>query len=364
MSWARIRAIYRKDMRDAVRDSRVLSALIMPLAFGLLYSVMFNDDDVTMQKVKLGVVASGETRLATAISQQVGPTVRLTFVTMPTVAQLQEEVRDEDVDVGLVVPAGFDDAVKEGRSPALTLLLPSSPDVNSDFVAAIVDRSVQTLAGRAPPARIEIQKLPPETGAVTALDALGTRVVFILVSMVMLLAMVAVYAVPAVLVEETEKKTMEALTLIASTADVIAAKALFGIALSAIGTVVLFVITRADAVEVGALAAVVLLSAAVLVGIGLLSSGFFRTQQQLNTWSGLILLALLAPAFTVGMPVPEIVNRVLWVLPTGHSFRLIANAFAGEEIYPYGLLSVAMLLIWATAAYGLLWWRLSRQEAV
>ena len=32
----------------------------------------------------------------------------------------------------------------------------------------------------------------------------------------MLLAMIAVYAVPAVLVEETEKKTMEALTLIAS----------------------------------------------------------------------------------------------------------------------------------------------------
>jgi ABC-type Na+ efflux pump permease subunit len=42
--------------------------------------------------------------------------------------------------------------------------------------------------------------------------------------MIMLLAMIAVYAVPAVLVEETEKKTMEALTLIASTADVIAAK--------------------------------------------------------------------------------------------------------------------------------------------
>ena len=56
MNWTRIRAIYRKDMRDALRDSRVLTALIMPLAFGLLYSFMFSDDAAT-QKVKVGIVS-------------------------------------------------------------------------------------------------------------------------------------------------------------------------------------------------------------------------------------------------------------------------------------------------------------------
>ena len=158
--------------------------------------------------------------------------------------------------------------------------------------------------------------------------------------------MVAVYAVPAVLVEETEKKTMEALTLIASTADVIAAKALFGIALSVVAVPVLLVITRGDAADVAALAAVVVLSAVVLVGIGLLTSGLLKTQQQVNTWSGVILLALLAPAFTIGIPTPDAVNKVLWLLPTGHSFRLIANAFAGRTIYPHALLSLGMLLAW------------------
>ena len=90
-----------------------------------------------------------------------------------------------------------------------------------------------------------------------------------------------------------------------------------------------------------ALAAAVVLSAVVLVGIGLLFAGLFKTQQQVNTWSGVILLPLLAPAFTVGMPTPDAVNTVLWFMPTGHSFRLIANAFAGRALYPHEALSFA-----------------------
>ena len=205
--------------------------------------------------------------------------------------------------------------------------------------------------------------LPPGSGGDAAtLGVLGERTIFILVSIVLLLGMIAVYAVPAVLIEETETKTMDALTLIASTADVIAAKALFGLALSVILVPLLLVVTRGDAADVAALAVAVVLSAVVLVGIGLLSAGLFKTQQQVNTWSGAILLPLLAPAITVGMPTPDAVNAVLWFLPTGHSFRLMANAFAGRALYPHAALSYAMLLAWALGAYGLLWWRLSRRE--
>ena len=34
------------------------------------------------------------------------------------------------------------------------------------------------------------------------------------------------------------------------------------------------------------------------------------------------------------------VNKILWLIPTGHSFRLIANAFAGRTLYPYQWLSL------------------------
>jgi hypothetical protein len=69
-----------------------------------------------------------------------------------------------------------------------------------------------------------------------------------------------------------------------------------------------------------------------------------------------------APAFTIGMAAPPAVNKALWLLPTGHSFRLMANAFAGRTVYPFEWLSVGMLLAWAVGSYGCVWWQLSRRE--
>jgi ABC-2 type transport system permease protein len=362
MSWSRIRAIYRKDLRDAVRDSRVLTAVLMPLMLGVIYSFIFSDD-VKTQKIKVGIVSATPTQLQSAISNEAPPAFKLTFVSASDAATLEGQVRRKDADIGLVLPPGFDAALGSGATPTLTVLLPSSPGFDRAYVAAVLDRSVRALSGQAPPARIVQHPLPPASGSANVLDVLGARTNFVLISIVLLLAMIAVYAVPAVLVEETEKKTIDALTLIASSADVIAAKALFGIALSVVAVPVLLVMTRGRAAEVGALVPVVAISAVVLVGLGLLLAGLFRTQQQVNTWSGAFLLALLAPAFTVGMPTPDTVNAVLWVLPTGHSFRLIANAFAGRDLYPHEALSYAVLIAWAAGAYGLLWWRLARQEA-
>ncbi len=364
MSWSRIRAIYRKDMRDAFRDSRVLTALLFPLALGLVYSFMF-PDDTAREKIRVGIVSSQPTRLTTIIPLEAGRTVDLTFVTMNDQAELDREVQGEEVDVGLVIPPGFDADVRAGRSPVLTTVLPSSPTLSGDVAAALLSRSVEALAGREPAARIVQRALPPVGGSEAAvIDVLGARTEFILVSMIMLLAMIAVYAVPAVLVEETEKKTMDALTLIASTADVVAAKALFGLALSVVGVPVLLIITRADPVAPVPLAVAVVLSALVLVGIGLLTTRVFKTQQQVNTWSGLVLLVFLVPAFSIGLSAPAIVNRILWLLPSAHTFRLFANAFAGRPLYPHEWLSYAVLVAWALGAFGSLWWLLARSEDV
>jgi ABC-type Na+ efflux pump permease subunit len=360
----RIGAIYRKDMRDALRDSRVLTALIMPLLLGLLYSFMFSEDTPT-QKVKVGVISPGVTALTQAIQKQVPATVKLTFVTMTDEAALRDRVRREKLDVGLVLSSGFDAAVRAGSSPACTVVLPAGQaSFGGDYIAAVVDRAVQSLTDRPPTAVIVRQQTAPNPGGGSvALDAVGQRKIFVLVAIILLLAMVAVYAVPAVLVEETEKKTMDALTLIASTAEVIAAKAQFGVTLSVVSVPVLLVVTRGRPADAVGLLIAVLLSAVVLVGIGLLFAGVVRSQQQLNSWSGLLLLPLLAPAFTIGLPTPGIVNKVLAFLPTVYTFRLAAEAFAGRTLYPDTWLSYVVLVAWGLAAYGLVWWRLAHQEA-
>lgn len=362
MSWLRITAIYRKDLHDALRDTRLILALLMPLGLGLLYSVMFEDEVRT--KAELGYAAAAASALPQALREAADDAVVLTLREVVDEAEVRRLVRDEEIDIGLVIPGGFDEALEAGRSPPLTVVLSSSPSFGGDYVAALLDRVTQTLAGQRPAATITVAAIEPRSGSsVAALDALGQRRVFVLISVILMLSMIAAYALPSVITEETERKTLEALTLIASHAEVIAAKAFFGLTYCVIAVPLMLVVTRARPEDVLLFATSMALTAVVLVGLGLLFGGIIGTQSQLNNWSSLVMLPLLAPSITVGLPTPEWVNAVMYLIPTAQTMRLGVNALAGHEVFGGVWLSFLMLAAWAALAYGLVWWRLSRREA-
>jgi len=358
----RINAIYRKDLRDALRDSRLIIAILMPLLIGLLYSFMFKDD--TKPTAKLGVIASAATQLPAALQAATKAALQLKVQSFADRAALTQQVRDKKVDVGLIVPSGFDGALKSGASPQLTVILPASPSFGGDYVAAVLDRVTQSLAGQAPAATIARVMLPAAAGTSdSALAALGARKTFVLVAVILMLAMIAVYALPAVLTEETEKRTVEALTLIASDAEVIVAKSLFGLTYCVISVPLMLAITRVVPENVALFVVDIVLTSVTLVGLGLLLGGLMKTQTQLNTWSTVALMPIIVPAVIVGLPVPGWVEAIVSVLPTAQTMRLGVNALAGRQLFGAEWLSLAIILGWAVAGYGLVWWRLSRQEA-
>ncbi|HEY5388495.1 MAG TPA: ABC transporter permease [Thermoleophilia bacterium] len=362
MNPARVNAIYRKDLRDALRDSRLIVAILMPLLIGLLYSFMFKDD--TKPTAKLGVVASASTQLPAALQMATTAAMQLKVQVFAHQATLTRQVRDEKVDVGLVVPAGFDSALKNGASPKLIVILPASPSFGGDYVAAMLDRVTQSLAGQAPAATIARVMLPAKAGSAdSAFSALGARKIFVLVAVILMLAMIAVYALPAVLTEETEKRTIEALTLIASDTEVIVAKALFGLTYCVISVPLMLAITRVIPENVALFVVDIVLTSVTLVGLGLLLGGLMKTQTQLNTWSTFALIPMIVPAVIVGLPVPGWVETLVSVIPTAQTMRLGVNALAGRPLFGAEWLSVAIILAWAVVGYGLVWWRLSRREA-
>lgn len=362
MNAARVNAIYRKDLRDALRDSRLIVALLMPLLIGVLYSFMFKDD--TKPAAKLGVVASAPTQLPAALQAATKAAVLLKVQSFPDQAALTQQVRDKNVDVGLIIPGGFDRSLKSGAAPKLTVILPASPSFGGDYVAAMLDRVTQSLAGQVPAATIARVTLPATAGTSdSAFTALGARKIFVLVAVILMLAMIAVYALPAVLTEETEKRTMDALTLIASDAEVIAAKSLFGLTYCVISVPIMLAITRVIPENVALFAVDIVLTSITLVGLGLLLGGLMKTQTQLNTWSTVALIPMIVPAIIVGLPVPGWVEAIVSVLPTAQTMRLGVNALAGRQLFGAEWLSVAIILGWAVVGYGLVWWRLSRQEA-
>jgi len=358
---ARIDAIYRKDLRDALRDSRLIIAILMPLLIGLLYSFMFKDD--ARPTAKLGVVAASSTQLPAALQAATRAATMLKVQSFADRTALTQQVRDKNVDVGLIVPSGFDEALKGGASPKLTVILPASPSFGGDYVAAVLDRVTQALAGQAPAATVTRVTLPALAGSSdSAFNALGARKVFVLVAVILMLAMIAVYALPAVLTEETEKRTVEALTLIASDAEVIVAKALFGLTYCVISVPLMLAITRVVPNDVALFVVDIVLTSVTLVGLGLLLGGLMRTQTQLNTWSTVALIPLIAPAIIIQLPVPDWIEAIVSLLPTAQTMRLGMNALSGRPLFDAEWLSVAIILGWAVIGYGLVWWRLSRRE--
>ena len=364
MNLRHILTIVRKDLLDAIRDARVLVAVVMPLGVGLLYNVMFTDEP-PRPTATVAYAADADTALPDALRAVVGGSVDLTVTRAADEAAVRHLVAAKRADLGLVAPPGFDAAVAGGQAPPLVVIRRAgTPGVGAGYVAAGLDPALRRLAGQGPPATMHRETIAAElVGTQAIIDQVGLRRYFVAVADFLLIGMIGLIALPIILAEETEKRTLDALTLIASYGEVIAAKALVGLAYIAASTALLFAITRlrpaAPALFLGALA----LSSVLMVGGGLLLGGLFRSANQVNTWGGVILLPLLAPAFLVGMPLPAGVQTALLALPTGQAMRLALNGISGRPLFPHAWLSFLVVAAWAGLAYAALLWRLSRREA-
>ena len=68
-----IRALFRKDMVDGIRESRVLISLITPIILAVLYNVLFPDERVVQVKVRLRDAARAERLIHAQVSVVMNP---------------------------------------------------------------------------------------------------------------------------------------------------------------------------------------------------------------------------------------------------------------------------------------------------
>lgn len=358
-----IRTIWRKDLFDAARDMRVLMAIVMPLGIGILYNVIFQNLD-RRPGATVAIYAAGPTALPETTQALLGAVADVTFTTAGDAEEVRRLVRQKDANLGLIVPRDFDAALKRGARPTLTLVRRDDgfdTNVGANLVARSLERIVQQLAGQQPPAIIASDLIA--TGQPAVFERLGLTRYFVLASAIMLIGFVAMLAVPTILAEETEKKTIDALVLAASYRDVVVAKALVGATYIAVALPLLLLLTRQRPANLPLFAGAVALLGVALIGFGLLLGGLFSNANQVNTWSGLFLMPIIGPAFAVGFPMPAPIGAALAVLPTSHAAQLAINGLSGEAIFPRPWLSALVIAAWGALAYGLLLWRLARREA-
>jgi ABC-type transport system involved in multi-copper enzyme maturation permease subunit len=174
---------------------------------------------------------------------------------------------------------------------------------------------------------------------------------------------VALLAIPIILAEETEKKTIDALVMISSYGEVVIAKALLGVSYVAVMSAILLGITRLRPTSWPWFLVSLALLAICLLGFGLLLGSVFKSATQLNTWSGLLLIPAVVPASLIGLGISDWVDRIAGLTPTGAGMKLLTNAFTDPSLYDNSIRIVAVLIVWTAIFYTLLLWQLSRRRA-
>jgi hypothetical protein len=356
-----IQAIIAKDLKDALRDGRIMLGLAMIVGVAMMMGLTSPED--TRTKATLTYWSEGETALPKAIKTVGSDVIDLRITRSDDAIALRDAVRDKEADIALLVPNGFDAAVAQGARPEVTVVVADPPSGPGAAVMATVEPALRVLGGQGVPADVEMEPVRAEfRRGEAAVDQIGLRRFAGLVGILGIMAMVGLFMVPMILAEETEKKTIEALAMATSYRVIVAAKAMVGLVVSVGLAVATVVITDLAPADLPTFTLAFVLTALLFVGTGLLLGGLFSATT-VNTWSGLLIVVLLAPAFMMSNPPPwPAIDSVFTVLPSSQALRLGLNGVSGTDLFPDVWLSYVVLAVWMVAIYALLIRRLSTRE--
>jgi ABC-2 family transporter len=359
-----VATLFRKDIVDGLRESRVLVSLLTPIILAVLYNTLFPEAKAFEAKVAYAGPETSALVQTLVARAEAGQSVNLKLQHVSNATEARRLVISKDVDVAFVLPDDVDDAIKAGRAPSIAIVQPDVPGAAVSFVQSSLQEGARALAGQKPPALLAAESVPTGGSADQGvMSEMGPRKYFVLATVVMMLGMIAMLAVPIMLTEEVEKKTLDALLLVGSYLEVIVAKAVVGLAYVGVSVAVMLALTRLRPADMLIFVAGTGLLAVALIGIGLLIGGLFRSAQQVYTWSSVMLLPVIGPAFAVGLPVPAAVDAALRALPTSQGMRIMANGLAGDALFSDTWISFAVVGLWALGAYAILAWRLARRES-
>lgn len=253
-----------KDLRLGPRSPVILWAVVLPLVMTALVRGVFGGLFETAPR--LGIVDLGGSEVAAAAADLEGLRVHR----YDDEATLRQAVGANDLDAGLVLPAGFDDAVRRGDAPDLELFV-GGESLASDRVMieiAVLDL-VRGLSGETAPVTVEVVTIGEE-GLPFDLRMLPLLVMYAV-------AIGGAFAPAMSLVGEKESGSVNAVLVTPVTIhEFLAAKVLLGVVLATLTGVVTLLLNGAmGSAPVGLLLALVI-GAVMMAELGVMLGSWAR----------------------------------------------------------------------------------------
>lgn len=300
MSLRRIGVLLGKDLIWGPKGFIFILAIVVPLVLTLVIQLLVGT--YFSGKPSLGVADGGQSQLVARLGQVEGLVLRQ----YESAEALQTAVRNGAVDMGLVLPAGFDQALQVETAVSVTAYIYGESLLRDRaFLGVTLANQLRDLAGQTSPVTIVSETL----GDGQSMPWEERLMPFVVLMSVILGGTM----VPATsLVEEKQKRTITAVTTAAtSLEELFVAKGLLGFGLSLFMGVLILILNRAFGTEPLLLVGLLALGAVMAATFGILLGAFAKDINTLFATIKGLGIFLYAPALVYLFPaIPQWIGRI------------------------------------------------------
>jgi len=312
MSLRLISVLLGKEFIHGPKSFMFIWAAVVPIGFTLVATLAFGT--FFSEKPGLGIFDEGHSQLV-ANAQKLDSVNTKVYDSLTV---LEQATASGAVDMGIVLPDNFDDAVTQGEAVVIEgYIWGESLAKNRTIIPATIADLVRELAGQEVPVDIESVTLGEE-----ASTPWNERLMPFLVLMGVFFSGLMLPSTS--LIEEKQKKTLEALVITpASIGDIFISKAILGIVLSTFLGIAILVLNNAFGAHSLLLVMVLFFGAIMAVELGLICGALIKDITTLFTiWkSGGIFL--FAPVFIYMFPqIPEWIAKIF---PTYYALQPVVE---------------------------------------
>lgn len=336
MSLKRIWAMIKAEVFHGPKDVILVIAVVMPILLALFVNLAFGD--IFTDRAKLGIYNEGHSALASKLESTGSISVR----TYQNEADLRAAALNGVIDMGMVLPADFDNKLAAGTVNLKAYVWGESLAKNRAVIPLALSEAIRELTNAELPVNIETVPL----GDVSSLPWSDR--------LLPLTVLIAVFyggmMLPASsLIHEKQRRTLEALNVTPATiGDIFIAKGIIGSVLAILMGVLTLAISASFGASPLALVLVLLLGAILAAEIGLLAGAFIKDINTLFAFWKFGGFLLFGPAIVFMFP--QIPSWVGYIFPTFYVIKPVTDlsilglGFGSVALY-VGILVVIIIVM-------------------
>lgn len=300
MSIKRTGILLGKEFSQGYKNFYFAFAIIGPIIISLVFSLVFGT--FFSEQPKLGVYDEGSSQMAALMEEANSANIRH----FESVGELKQATENGSVDMGILLPAGFDASVMSGETVEINAYVwGESLAKNRVVIPAAIADATRQIAGQEVPVKIESVPLGDEEAVPWSDRILPFIVLYAIV--------IGGLVVPSSsLIEEKQKKTINAVIVSpASITDVFVSKGIMGVILSMVMGTIILVMNQVFGANPLLLIGVIFLGALMASLIGLLVGTFANNLNSLTAAMKGLGFLLLAPVFIYLFPeIPQWIGKI------------------------------------------------------